>query len=456
MVAGMPPPAQPADAPHRFRDAFPYHALPRARFQTDETPMAPAPERWITDTTFRDGQQARAPFTPDQVLHLYDALHRLDRGSGTIRQCEFFLYSDDERTTVRRCLERGYRFPEVTAWIRARPEDLRLVAGAGLRETGLLTSVSDLHIARKLGLTRQAAMDRYLAAVDAALEAGLRPRCHFEDVTRADIGGFVVPFAAALMERGARAGVPIKIRLCDTMGVALPWPGAALPRGVPKLVQALILQAGVPSAQLEWHGHNDFFKGHANAATAWLYGCAAVNTTLLGLGERCGNSPLEAALVEHIGLRDAFPGARPPHAEPDLPVLAEIAGYLRDACDAPLPANYPLLGAEAFTTRAGVHIDGLLKDPETYLSFDPQTVLGRPIGVVVSDRSGAAGIAWWLNARRGATGLPPVHKADPSVQAIHAALLDRYAAGDRRDPSDDELRALAQRAAPGALPDDGH
>lgn len=432
------------DATPRFRAAFPYTALPRAVFDGDAPPLAPAPDRCITDTTFRDGQQAREPFTPEQVPHLYDLLHRLDNETGTIRQCEFFVYSDVERETVRRCRERGYRYPEVTAWIRARPEDLRIVTEMGIAETGLLTSVSDIHIAHKLGWSRDEAMRRYLQVVDAALEAGIRPRCHFEDATRADIRGFVIPFASALMERGRQAGIPVKIRLCDTMGVALPWPAAALPRGVPKLVRALAEEAGVPSAQLEWHGHNDFFKGHANAATAWLYGCGAVNTTLLGLGERCGNSPLEAALAEHMGL----PGRSDAGPQPDLSVLGEIAAYLRRECGVALPANHPLVGDEAFTTRAGVHIDGLLKDPETYLSFDPRRVLGRPIGVVVSDRSGAAGIAWWVNARPERDGLPRVEKSHPGVQAMYQALLDRYAAGRTDDPSDEELLALARTHLP--------
>jgi isopropylmalate/homocitrate/citramalate synthase len=270
------------------------------------------------------------------------------------------------------------------------------VSALGLRETGILTSVSDHHIYTKLGLNRASAMEAYLRIVGAALEAGIQPRCHLEDVTRADIDGFVVPFAAALMELGRQAGIPITIRLCDTLGVALPWPAAALPRGVPRLVRVLIDKAGVPSAQLEWHGHNDFFKGHACAATAWLYGCAAINSTLLGTGERTGNSPLEAAVVEHVGLTG--------EGGLDLKVLVEIADYMRADCGVTLPTNYPLLGDECFTTRAGVHIDGLLKDPETYLAFDPTAVFGRPIGVVVSDKSGVAGIAWWVNERLGLRG----------------------------------------------------
>jgi citrate (Re)-synthase len=438
----MATPTRTASAPSHSinRDSFPYSALPRAIFLDDEVPMRPAPERWITDTTFRDGMQARQAYSPNQILHLYDLLHRLDHGTGTIRASEFFIYSDQDRAAVDLCRARSYDFPRVTAWIRARTEDLALVSALGLQETGILTSVSDHHIYTKLGLSRATAMESYLKIVGAALEAGIRPRCHFEDVTRADIEGFVVPFAAALIELGRQARIPITIRLCDTLGVALPWPAAALPRGVPRLVRALIEQAGVPSAQLEWHGHNDFFKGHACAATAWLYGCAAINSTLLGTGERTGNSPLEAAVAEHVG----FTG----ETGLDLKVLVEIADYMRDTCGVPIAANYPLVGDECFTTRAGVHIDGLLKDPETYLAFDPTAVLGRPIGVVVSDKSGVAGIAWWINEHLGLSGTDRLAKTDAGVRAMFDALSTEYANGRTEDPTDQELDVLARTCLP--------
>jgi isopropylmalate/homocitrate/citramalate synthase len=431
-----------------LRRQFPFHAVPRTVLEAEEPAMQPAPMRTITDTTFRDGQQARVPFSPEQILALFDLLHQLDHHAGLIRQSEFFIYAPSERATVERCLARGYRFPEVTAWIRAREEDIRLVQGLGLAETGILTSVSDLHVTRKLGWSREEALRRYLAIVDEVLARGIRPRCHFEDVTRADVHGFVVPFAVALMERARAAGLPVKIRLCDTMGVALPWPAAALPRGVPKLIRALIDGAGVPPEWLEWHGHNDFFKAEINAATAWLYGCSAVNTTLLGLGERSGNTALEGVLVEHLGLP---PDTRDPRLQPDLQLLPRIAQYLQEHCGCTLPGNHPLLGSEAYCTRAGVHIDGLLKDPETYLSFDPQEVLGSPIRVIVSDRSGAAGIAWWVNERRARQGRPPVAKSDPGIQRVAQALRTRYECGRTDDPGDAELTKLVTAHAPELL-----
>ncbi len=152
-------------------------------------------------------------------------------------------------------------------------------------------------------MDRKAALEKYLKIVRAALEKGIIPRCHFEDVTRADIDGFCIPFAIELMRLREQSGIDIKIRLCDTLGFGVTYPGAALPRSVPKLVRAFIDDAGVPGRLLEWHGHNDFHKVLVNAATAWLYGCGGANGTLLGFGERTGNAPIEGLIFEYIGLK---------------------------------------------------------------------------------------------------------------------------------------------------------
>ena len=122
--------------PNLLREVFPCDAVPRIQFDgVIETPD-PAPEFYITDTTFRDGQQARPPYTVDQIVALYTMLHRLGGPNGIIRQTEFFVYSDVDREAVRRCLALGYEFPEVTGWIRAVKSDLKLVSEMGIKETG--------------------------------------------------------------------------------------------------------------------------------------------------------------------------------------------------------------------------------------------------------------------------------------------------------------------------------
>ena len=181
--------------PNLQRAVFPYDEVCRIDFDHKILPISPASDRFITDTTFRDGQQARPPFTVRQIVDLFDLLHRLSGPHGVVRQTEFFLYSDRDREAVERCRERGYRFPEITGWIRANRKDLKRVQEMGLKETGILTSVSDYHIFLKLNKRRKQVFEEYLDVVRGALEMNLIPRCHFEDVTRADIYGFCVPFA---------------------------------------------------------------------------------------------------------------------------------------------------------------------------------------------------------------------------------------------------------------------
>ena len=127
-------------------------------------------------------------------------------------------------------------------------------------------------------------------------------------------------------------------------GLWLPLPGTALPRGVPEIFYALIHDGGVPSEQLEWHGHNDFHKGLINGVAAWMYGCASVNGALLGFGERTGNTPVEAMLIDYISLTGNDGGI-------DTAAITEMSEYFRSELNFPIPANYPFVGAEFNSTN---------------------------------------------------------------------------------------------------------
>ncbi len=427
--------------PNLLRDQFPYTEPPRILFDGIEVPLNLPAEIYITDTTFRDGQQARPPYTVDQIVHIYDLLHRLGGPRGVIRQCEFFLYTDRDRQAVERCLERGYRYPEVTGWIRASKKDFQLVKEMGLAETGILTSCSDYHIFLKLGWNRRQALEKYLDVVRAALEAGIRPRCHFEDVTRADIYGFAIPFAQELMKLQEESGIPIRIRLCDTMGYGVPYPGTALPRSVPRLVHAFVQDAGVPPEQLEWHGHNDFHKVLANAATAWLYGCAAANGSLFGIGERTGNPPLEGLVFEYAGLVGSLNGM-------DTTAITELADYYRQEIGVPIPDNYPFVGAQFNVTSAGIHADGVIKNEEIYNIFDTARLLKRPLGVNITHTSGLAGVAFWVNQQLADRGHAPLDKHHPGIERLHRWVMEQYEDGRTTALSTGEMLAAARRYLP--------
>ncbi len=425
------------EEPNLMRDIFPYDQVPKTVFDGVSVDARPAPEIWMTDTTFRDGQQARTPFTTEQASILFDLIHRLSGPNGVIRQSEFFIYSERDREILEEVRNKGYRFPEVTSWIRANPSDFELVRQVGIKETGLLTSISDYHIFLKFKKTRRQVLDDFMKVVHAAAEAGLEAiRCHYEDVTRADFWGCVVPFTEELMQFSARSGLRIKIRLCDTMGYGLPYATAALPRSVPKLIYYLQREFGISSANLEWHGHNDFHKVHINGVSAWLSGAASVNGTILGFGERTGNSPLEALAVEYASLTGGANGM-------DLSAITDIAEYMRSIGTAIAP-NFPFVGENFNVTMAGIHADGVIKNEEIYNIFNTDKILKRPLGVHITDRSGIAGVGYWVSQQLQKQGKPPVDKRDPRVAKIFEWIEQQYAAGRVTAISQDEMQQQFQ------------
>ncbi len=426
---------QDVDRPELFHEMFPYTEVPKIAFNYRRVPENMCEDIYITDTTFRDGQQSRSPYSTEQMVEIYKLLHKLSGPNGIVRQTEFFVYSQKDRDAIQRCMDLGYEFPEITTWIRASKQDFELVRNIGIKETGILVSCSDYHIFNKMGLTRGQAMDKYLGIVKEAIDAGLRPRCHFEDITRADFYGFVVPFASALMRLSEESGVPVKIRACDTMGYGVPYPGVALPRSVSGIIYGLQHYSGVPCEMIEWHGHNDFYKGVVNASVAWLYGAQAVNCSLLGIGERTGNVPLEAMVFEYASLKGTLNGM-------DTLAITELAEYISKETNYDIPPMTPFVGEHFNVTRAGIHADGMMKDQEIYNIFDTERLLGRAPGVAVSNVSGLAGVAYWINAHYRLKGDDMVSKKDNVVLEMQKWIDEQYAAGRQTLISDDELEVL--------------
>ena len=428
--------------PNLQRDIYNYGTVPKVAFNHRRVPMNMPEEIWITDTSLRDGMQSVEPYTVDQIVNIYKLLNRLGGPYGIIRQTEFFIYSKKDRTALEKCMELDLRFPEITTWIRASKKDFQLVRDLGIRETGILVSCSDYHIFKKMGMTRKQALDHYLATISDAFDAGIIPRCHLEDITRADFYGFVVPFVNEIQKLSRQAGIPVKIRACDTMGYGVPYTEAAMPRSVAGIIYGLQHYADVPSECLEWHGHNDFYKAVANASTAWLYGACAVNCSLLGIGERTGNVPLEAMVFEYASLRGSMDGMDPT-------VITEIAEYFKKDIGYDIPVMTPFVGRNFNVTRAGIHADGLMKDEEIYTIFDTKKLLNRPAAVQIGKTSGLAGIAYWINQTYGLTGEQALGKQDPLVLALKGWIDAEYEDGRVTMLSNTELEEKIEELAPG-------
>lgn len=426
------------DSPELYRDFFSYDDIPKVAFNHRLVPINMPDQIWITDTTFRDGQQSITPYTTEQIVRIFDLLHKLSGPKGIIRQSEFFLYTKKDRDAVYRCMEKGYEFPEITSWIRASKKDFELVKEIGLKESGILVSCSDYHVFLKMKMTRRQAVDHYISIVRECIESGIRPRCHLEDITRADTYGFVVPFATELMKLMEETGVPIKIRACDTMGYGITYPGSTLPRCVQGIVHGLNNHAGVPSELIEWHGHNDFYRAVSNASYAWLYGASAVNCSMFGIGERTGNTPIEAMVFEYAQFRGTLDGM-------DTTVITELADYYEKELGFEIPPMTPFVGANFNVTRAGIHADGILKNEEIYNIFDTNKFLNRSPRIAVSNTSGTSGIAHWLNNYYRLSGDDAYSKNAPIVEKIKAWVDSQYDDGRTTVISDFELQQIYEQ-----------
>ncbi len=418
--------------PNLYREIYPYNEVPKTPFNHRFISMNMPENIYITDTTFRDGQQSIMPYTVKQITDLFEYLHRLGGPNGIIRQTEFFIYSSKDREAVLSCMDKGYKFPEITTWIRAAKSDFELVKNIGVRETGLLVSCSDYHIYKKLKMTRKQAFEHYISVVTDVIEHGLIPRCHLEDITRADIYGFVIPLVLKLNQIAEEANVKLKIRLCDTLGLGIPFSGIVLPRSVPGLASSLQHFCNIEPEQLEWHGHNDFYLATANAISAWLYGVSSVNCSLMGIGERTGNIPLESMVFQYASLKGGFNGMQPQ-------VITDIAEYYKRNIGIEIPSMTPFVGDSFNVTRAGIHADGLLKDEEIYNIFDTKKILNRPVGVAINQASGLAGITYWYNNMY-ISEQEQVDKNSPIINYIKKWIDAEYENGRQTSISDTELK----------------
>jgi isopropylmalate/homocitrate/citramalate synthase len=423
----MPDPAQ----PELFEAAFPRDGFPV--YEWTERPADLPPIVWTTETTHRDGQQGGLPLTVDQGIRIYELQCAFTGTTGALRQAEFFVYRDADRRMLEAALDR-YRDGapvEPTTWIRASAKDAALVRDIGVRETGMLASASDYHTFHKFtpGGRRNAAHS-YLDAVRSVFDAGLRPRLHLEDATRAP-REFVLPFVEAVLDVASgyrEVGAP-KFRICDTMGLGLPYEHVEWPRSVPRQVRAL-REAGVAAEELEFHPHNDLDLIVVNCLAALQAGCCAINGTLLGKGERSGNAPLEPVLVHAAGM-----GCLP--ELPDFRALNQLV-ELYQQMGQPVPAKYPLYGRDAHRTRAGIHADGLNKFWRMYAPFDVPRLLGRPLELSFTKDSGIAGLVFLVKQH---TGEEP-SKDDPRLRSVHEELLRQFDAGRQTAVEWEEIEAL--------------
>jgi len=424
------------------RDVFRYPDLPLIK-----THRVRMDNIYITDTTLRDGQQGWRPFSVREIVDIYSLLHELTGDSKTIHTSEFFLYTPKDKEAFRKVKELGYEYPKPISWLRATMTDLKLAIEFKVEETVLLTSISDYHIRYKLRLSKKQVMEKYLSVIEEALRNGITVKCSLEDITRADIYGTVIPFVNMLMKLSEKYDMPVKIKICDTLGIGLPYPEILPPRGIPQLIRVILEATDIPSEWMAFHGHNDFHMVVANTLAAWLSGAGGADTTLLGIGERAGNCPLEAMLLFYIQLKGQVEGI-------NLKVLRKVKEYFL-SIGYNIPEFQPILGDNAFRTKAGIHVDGLLKNPEVYLPFDPNVTLGIPASIMVNVYSGKAGVIYWIKSMFNLDSMDDL-KNDRRVNQLYNEVIKLYTDGRTAPVSDYEMLQLVKKYMPELIERYGH
>jgi homocitrate synthase NifV len=232
--------------------------------------------------------------------------------------------------------------------------------------------VSDVQIAAKVQGGRAAALEMLAHVVAYARGKGLDVAVGGEDASRADMD-FLVEVVAAAEAAGAR-----RFRVADTLSVLDPDSSFAL-------MSALRRTTGL---ELEFHGHDDLGLATANTLAAIKGGATHASVTVIGLGERAGNAPLEEVAVALMQLHGRRTGIV-------LTELGRVAAVVATAAARAIPLNKAIVGDHVFTHESGIHVDGLLKDLRTYQALDPM-LLGRSHRFVIGKHSGLAAIAFSL------------------------------------------------------------
>ena len=303
----------------------------------------------IIDTTLREGEQTPGVrFSLEQKKRIIDSLAAIGVAEVEVGISSRRLDAPQQLINYCRQIHPGLR---LSLWSRCRSGDISHAAALSPDILSLSVPVSDIHLEKKFNRNRTWARKSMLNGILLAKKQGLAVSMGFEDATRGD-KAFICDMAVLATRAGAE-----RIRIADTVGIASPL-------GITDLLSAIRRKVG--SIQLALHAHNDFGMATANAITALEAGAEWVDGVILGLGERAGCARLE----ELVGYLSIIKGVQVLKSDQIKTLASYVAGIVNKKID----GQHPLLGNDIFTCETGLHLQGLLLEPETYEPYCPERI----------------------------------------------------------------------------------